>query len=168
MGVGLIALQVGEQKRRRLKLALAPETLDTSVDGAPPQRKPRRANWDRPPYDKARWQELVDSDPDLAQLASVLADYGPQYVDELATSYMAAPDKSRLGGIVDTIIARARGEALRSPPSSPPPPSFDPPPVIPQRERAPDIAVPPPLKAERPVRLPSPVPPEAPPTDLEA
>lgn len=161
MGIGLISLQVAERRRRlgddavpagargftppRLSAGLQPPTLDpvTGQDTgqtAGPQRQPRRVAWpdkngDAPydrQYDRQAWRRLVESDPDLAQLAKVLADYGPQYVDELAASYLAAPDKSRLGAIVDGIIARARDgqpapppapvEASRSPPLPPPRP----------------------------------------------
>ncbi|OKO67348.1 hypothetical protein AC628_39435, partial [Bradyrhizobium sp. NAS96.2] len=128
MGVGLISLQVAERRRRpadhavpagaagftppRLSPGLQPPTVDpvTGQDNGL-QRQPRRVAWpDKAdaPYDRQTWRRLVESDPDLAQLAKVLADYGPQYVDELAASYLAAPDKSRLGAIVDGIIARAR------------------------------------------------------------
>ncbi|MGY3440916.1 MULTISPECIES: hypothetical protein [unclassified Bradyrhizobium] len=138
MGVGLISLQVAERRRReaddpvpagaggftppRLSAGLQPPTFDpvTGQDTGP-QRQPRRVAWPDnkgdAPYDRQTWRRLVESDPDLAQLARVLADYGPQYVDELAASYLAAPDKSRLGAIVDGIIARARDGQTAPPPA---------------------------------------------------
>jgi hypothetical protein len=145
MGVGLVALQVAEQNRRRVKLAVVadaessdvpPEAVTTplteqpvvqrEIAPAPARRVTRRFNADRSPfnsdrslYDREAWRRLVESDDDLAQLTAVLADFGPQYVDELATSYLAAPDKSRLGAIVDGIIARARGAGPR-PTAAPP------------------------------------------------
>ena len=67
----------------------------------------QQVSFDRSPYDREAWRRLVESDADLAQLTAVLADFGQQYVDELATSYLAEPDKSRLGAIVDGIIAKA-------------------------------------------------------------
>lgn len=148
MGVGLISLQVAERRRHpagaavpagasgfvppRLSDGLQPPTLDPFAgQDTGPQRQPRRLAWPDKnigaPYDREAWRRLVESDPDLAQLANVLADYGPQYVDELAGSYLAAPDKSRLGAIVDGIIARARdGQPVPPPPapveaSRPPP-----------------------------------------------
>jgi hypothetical protein len=59
-------------------------------------------------YDEEAWRNLVENDPDLAQLNAVLAHYGQQYVDEFASSYLAAPEKRRLTAIVDEIIAKAR------------------------------------------------------------
>jgi hypothetical protein len=154
MGVGLVALQVAEQHRRRPKLAVVADvgSFDGSLDEmappraeqpvvhreiapAPPRRVTRRFNrspfereapydseapYDREAaYDREAWRRLVESDPDLAQLTAVLADYGQQYIDELATAYLADPDKSRLGAIVDGIIAKA-GAANPSPATNPP------------------------------------------------
>ena len=128
MGVGLVALQVAEQNRRRAEPALVAgsESFDLppavvtplrteepvvqrEIAPAPARRVTRRFNPDRSPYDREAWRRLVESDPDLAQLMAVLSDFGQQYVDELATSYLADPDKSRLGAIVDGIIAKAGG-----------------------------------------------------------
>ena len=138
MGIGLISLQVAERRRRRedravpagttgftpprLSPGLQPPTLDpVAGQDTGPQRQPRRVAWPdkkgEAPYDRQAWRRLVESDPDLAQIAKVLSDYGPQYVDELATSYLAAPDKSRLSAIVDGIIARARGGQPAPPPA---------------------------------------------------
>ena len=138
MGVGLVALQVAEQNRRRAELALVArvENFDASpvaveppraeepviqreIAPAPVRRTTRRFNPGGSPYDREAWRRLVESDPDLAQLTAVLSDFGPQYVDELATSYLADPDKSRLGAIVDGIIAKA-GAANPSPAAAPP------------------------------------------------
>lgn len=173
MGVGLISLQVAERRRRpadhavpagaagftapRLSPGLEPPTLDpvTGQDNGP-QRQPRRVAWPdktRPdkkadaPYDRQTWRRLVESDADLAQLAKVLADYGPQYVDELAASYLAAPDKSRLGAIVDGIIARARDGQPAPPPAQAEGPR--PPPLPPRPE--PQVAAP----AAKPTASPS-------------
>jgi hypothetical protein len=147
MGVGLISLQVAERGRRRTDVAVAvPGGLDLALTGpglqppkfepvvspdAAPPRQLRRVAWPSKstgaPYDKEAWRQLVERDPDIAQLTHVLADYGPQYVDELAISYLAAPDKTRLAAIVDGIIARARGRQPSAPAAPPPVPQ--PPPV---------------------------------------
>lgn len=138
MGVGLVALQVAEQNRRRAALALVarvesfdppPEEVTTprteepvvqrAIAPAPARRVTRRFNPDRSPYDREAWRRLIESDPDLAQLTAVLSDFGQQHVDELAMSYLADPDKSRLGAIVDGIIAKA-GAANPLPAADPP------------------------------------------------
>lgn len=159
MGVGLISLQVAERRRRpagdlvaagaagfvppRLSAGLQPPTLDpiAGQDGSP-QRQPRRVAWpDRTggaAYDQEAWRRLVESDPDIARLAKVLADYGPQYVDELAASYLAAPDKKRLGAIVDGIIVRARNGQPAPPPA--PIAGSQPPPLPPRPEPKPVAA----------------------------
>lgn len=160
MGVGLISLQVAERRRRpagdlvpagttgfvppRLSAGLQPPTLDPFAgQGGSAQRQPRRVAWpDRkggPAYDQEAWRRLVEGDPDLARIAKVLADYGPQYVDELAVSYLAAPDKKRLGAIVDGIIARARGNQP-APPAAPPEASRPPP--LPPRPEPKQVAAP--------------------------
>ena len=137
MGIGLVALQVAEQNRRRAKLAAAavvPDSVGVYLETmkppraeqpvvlrdvaptpepeplpapAPARRVARRAVADTSPYDRAAWRRLVESDSQISQLAAVLADFGQNYVDEFATSYLADPDKSRLGAIMDGIIAKA-------------------------------------------------------------
>ncbi|WP_375785595.1 hypothetical protein ACE10Z_40055 [Bradyrhizobium sp. Pha-3] len=178
MGIGLISLQVAERRRRlgddavpagageftppRLSRGLQPPTLDPITgqengqengQDTGPQRQPRRVAWpDKKadaPYDRQAWRRLVESDLDLAQLAQVLADYGPQYVDELAASYLAAPDKSRLGAIVDGIIARARDGQPAPPPA--PVEGSRPPPVPPPRPEPKHMAAP----AAKPATSPS-------------
>jgi hypothetical protein len=130
MGFGLVSLQAGERKRRKAEKAAAvavagldahPEpaaavaeaspvqTEDATVASAPaPVLTPEaERHADLSAYDREAWHRLVKSDPDLARLAAVLADYGQQHVDEFASSYLAKPDKSRLGAIVNEIIAKA-------------------------------------------------------------
>lgn len=130
MGVGLVSLQVAERNRRRPKLTAAavPENVEIYLETLKPPRaeapvvhreiaptpaptRPaaRRAPPDTSPYDKEAWRRLVESDPDISQLNEVLADFGQSYVDEFATSYLADPDKDRLGVITDGIIAKASG-----------------------------------------------------------
>ncbi|MCA1401408.1 hypothetical protein [Bradyrhizobium sp. BRP56] len=174
MGVGLIALQVDERRRRpadaavpagasgftppRLSDGLQPPTLDPIAGQDTGQRQPRRVAWpdkkgdaayDWETYDREAWRRLVDSDPDLAQIANVLADYGPQYVDELAASYLAAPDKGRLAAIVDGIIARA-GDGQPIPPPPAPVEASRPPPLPPPPQPKPVI-----IPAAKPAASPS-------------
>jgi hypothetical protein len=155
MGVGLLSLQVAEQKRRRARTAAAParagadKRMEKSTIPRPkepgvfrasspipvaPGGAPEAAGTASPDqygYDREEWRRLVESDPDLAQLASVLGDYGQQYVDAFARNYLEAPNKSRIAGIVDGIVASARSShsARATAPSE-----RDRPPAAPARE----------------------------------
>ncbi|MBR0794424.1 hypothetical protein JQ615_03375 [Bradyrhizobium jicamae] len=154
MGIGLISLQVAERSRRRPDFSvvtppgidralkspgLQPPKFEPVPESAPPRQASRVARLAKSrgePYDKEAWRVLIERDPDLAKLTQVLADYGPQYVDELAISYLAVPDKTRLGAIVDGIIARARDGQGVAPPA---PASGSRPPPLPRPE--PQIAI---------------------------
>jgi hypothetical protein len=131
MGVGLVSLQMAERNRRKTRTTVAPANAsankpmeESSVSRQKQSRVFREpplnpvapsgalavaqpASSDRYGYDREEWRRLVESDSDLAQLASVLGDYGQQYVDAFARNYLAAPNKNRIAGIVDGIIARA-------------------------------------------------------------
>ena len=120
MGVGLLSLLAAESKRNRAgrliardagldQPALPPATALPSIAEPDLLREPSmETNWPAYSYDRQEWQRLLGSDEDLAAVASVLADYGHQYVDELAREYLAAgADKTRLPEIVDGIIGRA-------------------------------------------------------------
>ncbi|WP_130583595.1 hypothetical protein [Bradyrhizobium sp. Leo170] len=128
MGIGLVSLQVAERKRRKAEKAAAVAALDARPEPAaalveappahaenvpitaepPPLPAPQTtSSADASAYDKEVWRRLVESDPDLARLAAVLSDYGQHHVDEFANSYLAQPDKGRLGAIVSEIIAKA-------------------------------------------------------------
>jgi len=123
MGFGLISLQVAEHNRRR---ATNLTTLSAECSDAPPEEHevgseraqvlykeaPCRASSRETSYDRQAWQRLLERDADLAQVTSVLADYGQQYVDEFANDYLSAGDKKRLPKIVEGIIRRARGSAI--------------------------------------------------------
>ena len=154
MGVGLVSLQVAEQKQRKARTAVAsanagadkpmeesaiprpkeprvfrePAPIPVAPSGVPELAELRAPTYG---YDREEWRRLVESDPDLAQLASVLGDYGQQYVDAFARNYLPAPNKSRIAGIVDGIIAKARSShsARTTAPSE-----RDRPPAAPARE----------------------------------
>jgi hypothetical protein len=124
MGVGLLSLLVAENNRKRASRTAAsgaradqpmaepapiPESLQL-VD----REAPEQINSPAGSYDRQAWRRLVESDADLARVTSVLADYGQQYVDELAEEYLADIDKQRLPEIVEGIIGRAgKGVAPR-------------------------------------------------------
>ena len=116
MGVGLVSLLVAENNRKRAGSAAVQERVrvDEPVAAPPPVPEPvvpREApkGIGPPPlsYDRQAWRRLLENDADLAGVAAVLADYGQQYVDELAREYLADTDRARLPEIVDGIIARA-------------------------------------------------------------
>jgi len=125
MGVGLISLQTAERNRNREELssasraefpAVAPEIPAASAETAraPARIAPLRPSRTDTPYDKEAWARLVESDPDLFRVTSVLLEYGQPYVDELARAYLAAGDKSRLPAIVDGIVRMAQRNIARA------------------------------------------------------
>jgi uncharacterized protein len=64
-------------------------------------------------YDRAKWQALVQYDPDISAAADTVRPFGQMWVDELGASYMALNDKSYLTGIVEKVTARAKAEKQR-------------------------------------------------------
>ena len=64
-------------------------------------------------YDRAKWQALVQYDPDISVAADTVRPFGQMWVDELGASYMALNDKSYLPGIVEKVTARAKAEKQR-------------------------------------------------------
>ncbi|WP_454616250.1 hypothetical protein [Bradyrhizobium cenepequi] len=140
MGIGLVSLQVDERKRRKAEKAAGvagldarPEPAVALAEASPADAEDAPVAAEPPPlpasetarhaddsaYDKETWRRLVESDPDLARLTAVLADYGQHYVDEFAESYLAEPDKGRLAAIVNEIVAKAaRKQSAPAPPPS--------------------------------------------------
>lgn len=121
MGVGLLSLLVAENNRKRagradVQGARADNFMVAPLPGAAPlpilepvvrRDPPMGTSVPAFSYDREAWRRLVEGDADLARVAAVLADYGQQYEDELASEYLAASDKTRLSEIVDGIIGRA-------------------------------------------------------------
>jgi hypothetical protein len=109
MGVGLIALQVAEQNRKRR--TNIPAAI-VEANPAPVARSAdRSAPADLPPYDKAEWLWLLEQNPDLSRLNSILAPYGQKYTDQLAIRYLAVLNNDHLPAIVENIIREARRDA---------------------------------------------------------
>jgi hypothetical protein len=78
------------------------------------ERGPRRTRLlDSTPSDAEKWRALVAGDADLARSVEVLAPFGQQYVDQLATAYLAFQDKAHLPGIVKMVIATIKKNAGR-------------------------------------------------------
>ncbi|MBR1271575.1 hypothetical protein JQ629_29225 [Bradyrhizobium sp. AUGA SZCCT0222] len=114
MGVGLLSLLVAENNRQRVSVTTLGRAPADERMAQPPVPEPLVSREPPKPisppavsYDSQAWRQLVESDVDLARITSVLADYGQQYVDELACEYMADIDKQRLPAIVEGIIGRA-------------------------------------------------------------
>jgi hypothetical protein len=122
MGIGLLSLLVAENNRKRAghpdvsgAHEEQPMVAPPATAAPPPILEPVPVVRREPPmgtslpfsYDREAWRRIVESDADLAGVVSILADYGDQYVDELAEEYLAVGDKRRLPEIVDGIIGRA-------------------------------------------------------------
>ncbi len=125
MGLGLIFLQIAEQKDK------SPATSDASRSGqSEPERAPpppralapsqaeearevvdRESAIDPNSYDRERWRLLLRNDADISRLVTALAPYGQKYVDELAAAYLALNDKDDLPMILRQIIASARRDS---------------------------------------------------------
>jgi hypothetical protein len=118
MGFGLICLLIAERKNKRSSDANFP------LQARSPNLEPRvgrvSANYnsdrgsnvgDSSSYDEARWNSLVQNDPDLLRLVAVLTPYGLKYVAELATAYLAVNDKRYLPTILKEVVASARRDA---------------------------------------------------------
>jgi hypothetical protein len=134
MGLGLICLQIAEQRNRRLAKSAALRTEEIKSRQEPPLlqepstdslRSDQREHFggestiDRRLIDRERWRVLLGTDSDLARLAEVLAPFGQKYVDELAAAYLVSNDKKYLPMIVQNIIASARKDSGRDAPSEP-------------------------------------------------
>ncbi len=124
MGLGLIFLQIAEQKRLRAKSAasssdqsgpqiertpipeaawaLVPPILDEDARARPEDAAGLQS------YDQQKWRALLSSDADISRLAKALEPYGQKYVDELAAAYLALNDKEYLPIILSRIIESAR------------------------------------------------------------
>jgi hypothetical protein len=123
MGIGLLSLLVAENNRKRASrpdvsgaheeqpmMAAPPMPAPPPIlEPVPVVRREPPMGMSPPPfsYDREAWRRIVESDADLAGVVSILADYGDQYVDELAKEYLTVGDKRRLPEIVDGIIGRA-------------------------------------------------------------
>jgi len=124
MGLGLIFLQIAEQKRRSAKSAASPYDQSELWAGQAPI--PEAASAINAPetdedagagrenvtgpysYNRQEWCELLRSDADILRLAKVLESYGQKYVDEFAAAYLAVNDKDYLPMILQRIVASAR------------------------------------------------------------
>ncbi len=63
------------------------------------------------PFDRAKWNALLQYDKDISAVAEKLKPLGEKWVDELASSYLALNDKTYLPEIERKIVVAARAEA---------------------------------------------------------
>jgi hypothetical protein len=64
-------------------------------------------------YDRAKWNALVEYDPDIARIARALKPYGEKYIDQFASAYLAINDKSYLAVIAQKIVANVKQDAAQ-------------------------------------------------------
>jgi hypothetical protein len=65
-------------------------TADSTIEHVRPEPTNRYS------YDRAKWNALVEYDPDIARIAAALKPYGEKYTDQFASAYLAINDKSYL------------------------------------------------------------------------
>jgi ribosomal protein L7/L12 len=61
-------------------------------------------------FDRAKWNALLQYDPEVAAAAKSLSGLDPKWTDELASSYLALGDKQYLPTIVSQILERSQSE----------------------------------------------------------
>ena len=101
---------------RNLDAILPPRANDRRSPNVTDRREPpvgRTASTLNPSFDRARWEALLEADPQLNMVVSKLQPLGKRWVDEFASSYLAANDRSRLPTLVSKIIGDARREFER-------------------------------------------------------
>jgi hypothetical protein len=108
MGFGLICLRVaGDRPTIELEGAL--------VQPVHPDSSPGHLATLSNPGDEVgheqRWRVLLESDPDLANVATILSRFGSRYVDQLARVYIVFDRKELLPGILEMIVSVARRDA---------------------------------------------------------
>jgi len=65
-------------------------------------------------YDRAKWNALVEYDPDIGRIAAALKPFDQKYMDQFASAYLAINDKSYLAVIVQKVLASAKQDAART------------------------------------------------------
>lgn len=62
-------------------------------------------------YDHAKWNALVEYDPEISRIESILRPYGQKYVDQFAAAFLTLNDKSYIPNIIEKILEAARQDA---------------------------------------------------------
>lgn len=102
MSCGLICFLIADRRKRAREIqpAAASAQTDPFIGGSPtPTQRGEELQ------QKQSWQLLIDADPDLARIATILARFGPRYVDQLATVYAVFDRKDFLPIILEMIIS---------------------------------------------------------------
>jgi hypothetical protein len=117
LGLGLICLLIAEERNKRSQNPATPRLDKPNAWKETIQfREPTAARvWPNKPlpnqsrdfFDNENWQSVVENDPDISRLVTVLAPYGQQYVDEFARAYLALDDKEYLPMIIEKIVKSA-------------------------------------------------------------
>ncbi|AWM05865.1 hypothetical protein [Bradyrhizobium symbiodeficiens] len=111
MGCGLICFLIADRRKRarEIQLAATSALTDPFIGGSP---TPTQRGED--PQQEQSWQLLMDADPDLERIATILAGFGRRYVDQLATVYTVFDRKDFLPIILEMIISadKSLSEAL--------------------------------------------------------
>ncbi|MCK1284332.1 hypothetical protein IVB41_10400 [Bradyrhizobium sp. 44] len=111
MSCGLIGFLIADRRKRAREIQLAATSAQTApfICGSPtPTQRGEVLQQEQ------SWQLLMDADPDLARIATILARFGPRYVDQLATVYAVFDRKDFLPIILEMIISadKSLSEAL--------------------------------------------------------
>jgi hypothetical protein len=116
MGFGLICLLILDERQKRAKIRIervaAQPVPSEPVGFADPAILAESAESQRGNFLKGdRWKSLVESDPELARVVTILSRYGPKYVDQLARVYLVFENKAFLPIILNMIIASGSEDA---------------------------------------------------------
>jgi hypothetical protein len=119
MGFGLICLLIVDERQKLSKIRIdkiaAQPVPSEPVGLLDPATSTESADHQRSNLlKKDRWKSLVESDPDLARVATILSRYGPKYVDQLARVYVVFDNKAFLPIILNMIITSANQNAKTS------------------------------------------------------
>jgi hypothetical protein len=65
-------------------------------------------------YDQAKWQALLEFDPDIARVEATLRPYRKKYVDQFAAGYLILNDKTYISNIIQKVVETARQDAAEA------------------------------------------------------
>jgi len=109
---GTQSLTLEESDRVRPAPTMQPRLIDVTPNapqaplsnlGAAPIRSTRTYQ-----YDRAKWEALVEFDPDIAKVEATLRPFGAKYVDQFAAGYLVLGEKAYIPNIVQKVLDTAR------------------------------------------------------------